>query len=105
MEEELILSEAAAFEVLAYLITAARTQVEEPPEYGPMRLLTAANRLCGHLAAHGSPAGRELLGALETLPLIATPTADRDVYVARLDEICRVLADCLMTVTRQGDRS
>ncbi len=40
-----VLNEDEALELLAYLITAARTQVDEAAEYGPLRLLTAARRL------------------------------------------------------------
>src|SRR5215217_5443207 len=39
-----VLDEDDALELLAYLVTAARTQVDEAAEYGPMRLLTAARR-------------------------------------------------------------
>ena len=42
-----VLNEDEALELLAYLITAARTQVDEAAEYGPLRLLTAARRLAG----------------------------------------------------------
>src|SRR3954464_3598940 len=44
-----VLSEDEALELLAYLITAARTQVDEAAEYGPLRLLTAARRLAARV--------------------------------------------------------
>ena len=40
-----VLDEGDAVELLVYLVTAARTQVDEAAEYAPMRLLTAAGRL------------------------------------------------------------
>ncbi len=53
-----VLDEDEALELLAYLVTAARTQVDEAAEYGPLRLLTAAHRLgerVAHLAARWAP--------------------------------------------------
>ena len=38
----MVLSEDEALELLAFLITAARTQLDEAAEYGPLRMLTAA---------------------------------------------------------------
>lgn len=61
------LSPAAVLEVLAYLVTAARTQVDEAAEYGPMRLLTAAQRIAEHLpesTASAGPAVGGLVGEL-----------------------------------------
>jgi nitroreductase len=91
------LSKAAAVEVLAYLITAARTQLDEAAEYAPLRLLTAAQRLAGHLAPHASPPVRRVIAALDSMPPTATPR-DRDAYTAKVDEICVVLADCLLAL-------
>jgi hypothetical protein len=45
MSENFVLTEDEALELLAFLVTAARTQVGEPHEYGPLHLLIAANRL------------------------------------------------------------
>src|SRR3954471_9290713 len=45
-----VLDEDEALELLAYLVTAARTQVDEAAEYGPLRLLTAAVRLSERIA-------------------------------------------------------
>jgi Family of unknown function (DUF6092) len=115
-----VLSEAAAVEVLAYLITAARKQLDEAAEYAPLRLLTAAQRLAGHLAPkldgkvprraprrptsseralapHASPPVRRVIAALDSMPPTATPR-DRDAYTAKVDEICVVLADCLLAL-------
>lgn len=91
--------EHAVVDVLAYLVCAARTQIDEAAEYAPMRLLTAARKLAEHVAPHASAPTRALLEALETMPLIATPTADRDLYVARLDAICIQVAECLLALS------
>ncbi len=90
---ELVLDEDTALELLAYLVTAARTQVDEAAEYGPMRLLTAARRLGAAIAERASPeTARFVTGPLVAAPELAVPRAERAAYVARLDELCRALA-------------
>ena len=57
-----MLDEGDGVELLAYLVTAARTQLDEAAEYAPMRLLTAAG-----------PAGRD--GRAERERQAAAPVA------------------------------
>ena len=91
-----VLDEDEALELLAYLVTAARTQVDEAAEYGPLRLLTAARRLGERMAARSSPATAEFVhGPLGRTPELAVPREGREEYVARLDELCRALAEHL----------
>ena len=45
------------YELLGYLLTSARGLLEEPGEYGPLRLAEAASRLCALLAGGGSAYG------------------------------------------------
>ena len=91
-----VLTEDDALELLAYLVTSARTQVDEAAEYGPMRLLTAARRLGEAIAARSSDATAEFVaGPLTALPELAVPQAGRAEYVARLDGVCRDLAGLL----------
>jgi hypothetical protein len=88
-----VLDEDEALELLAYLVTAARTQVDEAAEYGPLRLLTAAHRLASAIAPRSSDATAAFVtGPLGRVPELAVPRAERDAYVARLDELCRALA-------------
>jgi hypothetical protein len=88
-----VLDEDEALELLAYLITAARTQVDEAAEYGPLRLLTAAHRLADRIAPRSSDATAAFItGPLDQVPELAVPRADRAGYVGRLDELCRALA-------------
>jgi hypothetical protein len=47
MPSAMVLTEDEALELLAFLIAAARTQLDEAAEYGPLRMLTAAGRLAG----------------------------------------------------------
>ena len=89
-------STAAAVEVLAYLVSAARTQLDEAAEYAPMRLLTAAQRLADALPPGSAGPVGDLVAALESIPPTATPSADRDAYVAMVDDLCAVVADTLL---------
>jgi hypothetical protein len=85
------------YELLGYLLTSARGLLEEPGEYGPLRLLEGASRLCGLMVAGGSSYG-DTLGGLKsgidagkfsvmTDPEAFAQTLDRAVrdYTRRLD--------------------
>jgi hypothetical protein len=88
-----VLDEDEALELLAYLITAARTQVGEAAEYGPLRLLTAAHRLAERIAPRSSGATAAFVsGPLQRVPELAVPRSGREEYIAGLDELCRELA-------------
>lgn len=89
-----VLDEDDALELLAYLVTAARTQIDEAAEYGPMRLLTAAHRLAEAMGPRASPAtAAALAGPLAQMPLLAVPRDDRGAYDDQLDAVCRGLAE------------
>jgi len=92
-----VLDEGDGVELLAYLVTAARTQVDEAAEYAPMRLLTAAGRLAEMAEPAASASLRPLLreirqGVSET----AVQAGDPAGYVDRLDALCRTVAEYLM---------
>lgn len=88
-----VLDEDEALHLLAHLVTAARTQVDETAEYGPLRLLTAAHRLAEPIAPRCSDATATFVtGPLPQIPELAVPREEREQYVARLDELCRALA-------------
>jgi hypothetical protein len=89
----LVMTEDEALELLAFLVTAACTQVDEAPEYAPLRLLTAAQRLSGAIIDRVSPGTRELLsGPLKQIPEVQTASADPAGYMATLDTMCAALA-------------
>ncbi|GAA1244083.1 hypothetical protein GCM10009665_38610 [Kitasatospora nipponensis] len=93
-----VLHESDAVEILAYLVTAARTQLEEAAEYAPLRLLTAAGRLAALIEPAAGAALRPLLaeisrGFAETAVLAGDP----DGYRERLDGLCRSVAEHLVT--------
>ncbi len=98
----LVLSEQAAVEVLAYLVTAARTQMDEAAEYAPLRLMTAAGKLAEGLSDEVSAPVQQLIAALGSVPPTATPRADRDAYIAMVDEMCLAVADCLVALDDSG---
>ena len=92
-----VLDQGDAVELLVYLVTAARTQVDEAAEYAPMRLLTAAGRLAELAEPNAGARLRPLLrdirqGFSETAVLAGDPAG----YVERLDALCRTVAEYLV---------
>ena len=97
MSENMALTEDEALELLAFLVTAARTQASEPNEYGPLRLLSAASRLSQFMLERASPETRALLtGPLREIPSTDTRMTDYEGYVARLDALCSAVAQHLV---------
>jgi len=95
--EPLVLNEAEALELLSFLVTAARTQLDEAREYAPMRLLEAAHRLAEAVRERASPGTRALIdGPLREFPRTAVTGEGAEAYVTRLDALCRAVADCLV---------
>jgi hypothetical protein len=93
----MVLTEDEALELLAFLVTAARTQLDEASEYGSLRLLTAASRLADAVAERVSPATRALLtGPLRRIPELAVRTADPAGYAAALDDVCGAVGEHLL---------
>jgi hypothetical protein len=91
-----VLTEDEALELLAFLLTAARTQIDEAAEYGPMRLVMAADRLKEAIGARVTPSTRTFLaGALGQVALLATPAATPQ-YAEQLDAVCAALAAHLL---------
>ena len=66
-----VLNEDEALELVAYLVTAARTQVDESAEYGPLRLLTAARRLMEVIDPRASEETREYVNIFRDLERVA----------------------------------
>ena len=98
MAAKMVLNEDEALELVAFLVTAARTQVDEAAEYGSLRLLTAAGRLAELIAERVSPETRTFLtGPLRQIPDLAVRVADPAGYVAALDAACRAVGEHLVT--------
>ena len=98
MTSAMVLTEDEALELLAFLVTAARTQLEEAAEYGPLRMLTAAGRLADFIAERASPGTRGLLaGPLKELPDAALRSVDPTKYADQLDVVCRAVGEHLVS--------
>lgn len=93
-----VVSKESALEVLAFLVTAARTQTEEAAEYGPMRLLMGARLLAERMAdgVQGDDTLAPLVADVAAIEPVRTPTRDRDAYLATLDALCQRVADALV---------
>ena len=97
MAENLVLSEDEALELLSFLVMSARTMVDEPNEYAPLRLLTAAGRLGDFIKNRATPETQQLLaGPLKQIPQTATRMADPAGYTAQLDAVCAAVAGHLV---------
>jgi hypothetical protein len=92
-----VMTEDEALELPAFPVTAARTQVDEPPECALLRLLTAARRLGEAIIERVSPGTRRLLsGPLRHIATVETPSADADDYTTKLDAMCAAIAQHLV---------
>ena len=101
MSNKLVLGEDEAMELLALLLTSARIQMNEPAQYGPLRLLTAADRLSGFIKGRASEGAREMLEQFTAeIPDMHMKMYDTEAYIAQLDELCRAIAQQL--VDRNG---
>ena len=89
MADTMILTEDEVLELLALLVTSARTQLQEPAHYGPMRLLVAAERL-SQMAKNrtSSDTQRFLAKVTQDIPEINDQALDLDGYTAPLDALC-----------------
>ena len=65
MNQNLVLSEEDAFELLAFLITSARGCINEPETYGTFRLIDAASRMIGFVLESGQAEDAEFLRGLK----------------------------------------
>ncbi len=65
MNQNLVLSEEDAFELLAFLITSARGCIDEPETYGTFRLIDAASRMIGFILESGQAEDAEFLRRLK----------------------------------------
>ena len=96
MESPWVLDEDDALDLFAFLVTAARTQVDEAREYGPLRLLSAASRLAEAALPRFSHETAAMLTSLPSMPLLAVPTEGSDEYVDQLDGLCAAVAGYLV---------
>ena len=81
-DEPMVLTEDQAFDILAFLFSAAEISLHEPTYYGTFRLVDAASRLMGHMLEHDPERTREFLQRFK--PEVDTKKAwmmwDREAY-------------------------
>ena len=106
MDENWVLKEDEAIELLALLITSARIQMDEPAHYAPMRLLTATERLSSAMLERASDKSRGFLqGNIERIPELRMGMSDVESYAAGLDQLCREVAECLLRYSANAEDS
>ena len=97
MSEDWVLTESEAVELLALLISSARIQMDEPAHYGPLRLLTATERLSAMVLERSSEKSKDFLqDNLERIPELRMAMSDVETYTDGLDRLCREVAQCLL---------
>jgi hypothetical protein len=88
-----VLTEDGAVELLAYLISSARTQIDEAAEYAPLRLLTAARRLAEMIESNASPGLVPVLGDIrQRISETGVQAGDPAGFVEGLDSLCEAIA-------------
>ena len=101
-EEPVVLTEDEAIELFAFLMTSARSQLDDPCRYASMRLLTAAEELRDRIAGRVGPETEALLERTRPATSFAqTHTNDLEAYTSTLDELCVQTARFL--VERSGE--
>ena len=89
----MVLTEAEALEFFAFLISSARTQIDDPASYSSMRLLTAAENLREFIRERVSPETQSLLADTDELTTRAQIyMEDLEAYSSDLDQLCRMTA-------------
>ena len=92
-----VLTEEEGLELLAFLFSSARIQLDEPCQYGSMRLLSAAEKVRDAIRERVSSDTRNLLDGTDEMTTYAQiHTSDLENYTATLDELCRHFARYLV---------
>lgn len=103
MSENWVLTESEAVELLALLISSARIQMDEPAHYGPLRLLTATERLSAMILERASDKSRDFLqDNIQAIPEMHMAMSDVESYTNSLDRLCREVAECLLRHSRHN---
>jgi hypothetical protein len=92
-----VLTEEEGLELLAFLFSSARIQLDEPCQYASMRLLSAAEMVRDFIRERVSPDTRLVLDGTDEMTTHAQMyTADLEDYTGTLDELCRHFARYLV---------
>ncbi len=93
VEKNLVLTEGEALDFFSFLISAARTQLDDPASYASMRLLDAAERLREYIRGRVSgPANEFLTSTAEITTRAMIYMDDREAYISDLDQLNRQTA-------------
>jgi len=88
-----VLTEEEGLELLVFLFSSARIQLDEPCQYASMRLLNAAEKVRDSIRERVSADTRLLLDGTDEMTAHAQMhTADLEDYTKTLDALCRRLA-------------
>lgn len=102
MSHTLVLSESEALELLAFLISSARAQLDDPATYTSMRLINAAEILRDFVRARVSPETRDLLDQTNEMTTHAQINMyDIEDYTVTLDSLCGILAQYVVQKSGQ----
>jgi hypothetical protein len=104
--ETWVLTEAEVLELFAFLISSARTQLDDPANYGAMRLLTAFEELRDAVIERVSEETRAVLE--KTLDKTADAhinMLDTDYYTQAIDDLNRMMAQYLVEQSGLGGKS
>ena len=92
-----VLTEEEGLELLAFMFSSARIQLDEPCQYASMRLLNGAEKVRDFIRERVSPDTRRLLDGTDEMTAHAQMhTADREDYTETLDKLCRYFAHYLV---------
>ena len=97
-----VLTEDEAIELFAFLMTSARSQLDDPCRYASMRLLSAAEELRVRGRRAGLTRSRDARSTVGTA-FAQTHTNDLEVYTATLDELCATDRPLPRRALRGGD--
>jgi len=104
MSDRKVLSEDQTLELLAFFLTAARCLLDEPADYGSMRLLDAAERLCSFTKENVSPEAQYLFTLIiEESPKIQGYINQRERFAESMDTLCASIAQYLVTQSSLGE--
>ena len=99
----LVLSEDEVVELFSYLLTTARVQIDDPDYYGPIRLLSAAEKLRDFAVGRSSHDLQEFFENTKAIINKAHLVVnDTDKFTTELDRISAATAEYLLRVNQIG---
>ena len=103
IKSTLVLSEDEVVELFSYLLTTARVQIDDPDYYGPMRLLSAAEKLRDFVAGRSSYDLQEFFEDTKSIINKAHLVVnDTEKFTAELDRISAATAKYLLRANEIG---